>query len=230
MAAKTNVTYIRLSAETACRILASEINCQSVAATDILLDAYSLNQFPQDTLAFSDISSMSFTKVSLDSIGFTDAQSFDLQKQLVDAVAVSDSAELIVQFVRDFTDSTNITDVAVLTVSKELSETLSFAEAALIEYQANKSDSISFADTQVLTVNLSKVDTVSVTDLFSRPTIFTRSFTDAFALDDSLSSGLGFSETKANVFSFSDNFTFTMILGNNSVLNASTLNTFTLNR
>ena len=230
MAAKTDITYVKLSANTAYRLIAGEISYQNISATEIILDAYSINQLPKDTFDFVDTSALTFTKALFDNFELTELQSISLVKSVADTLALGDVVDLIWAIKRDFADSTTISDVSVIAVNKALSETLSFAEAALIEYQANKSDAVSIADTQVLAVNLAKSETVSLSDSFSRPTTFNRSFTDAFALDDSLNSGLGFNETKANVFSLSDSFTFTMILGNNSVLNASTLNTFTLNR
>jgi len=230
MAASTNVTYIKLSASTAYRLVAGEISYQNISATEIILDAYSINQYPKDAFGFLDTSILSFTKASFDTFELTELQSISLVKAVADTLALGDVVELIWVIQRDFNDSTTISDVSVIGVNKALSEALSFSESALIQYQANKTDSISFSDTQALAVNLNKVETVTVTDLFSRPTTFNRSFTDAFALDDSFSTGLSYLETKANVLSLSDSFTFTMILGNNSVLNASTLNTFTLNR
>lgn len=304
LSAKSNVTYAKLSARAAYRLIAGEVSFQAISATEIILDASPLNQYPTNLFTFQDANTFTLNKVSLDTFGFTDAQTFSLQKQVSDVLAIDDTVDIIMQLVRGLTDSTSITDISVIALDKALSETLSFADEALTEFEAVKADlfgfthaqtfgvekqvpdalaiddtvdiimqfargltdstpitdipviasdkalaeTLSFADetltdfeavkadffgfthAQTFGVEKQLVDTLSLSETFSRPTVFVRGFTDTFGLDDTLTNSANRSLTKINVIGLTDDFSFTVVAGNKSTLNASTLNTFTLNR
>ena len=230
LSAKSNVTYAKLSAGAAYRLIAGEVSFQAIFATEIILDASPINQYPTDLFTFQDANTFTLNKVSLDTFGFTHAQTFSLQKQVSDVLAIDDTVDIIMQFARGFTDSTSITDISVIALDKALSETLSFADEALTEFEAAKADFFGFTHAQTFGVEKQLVDTLTLSETFSRPTVFVRGFTDTFGLDDTLTNSANQSLTKINVIGLTDDFSFTVVAGNKSTLNASTLNTFTLNR
>ena len=160
MAVKTDITYIRLSAETVSRILASEITFQSITASDIVLDAFSINQFPKNAFDLYDSTAFAFSKVQIDSITLTEGQVISIQKQLSDVIGLNDTVDILLIIQREFTESLSISDVRVLGVDKVLSETLTLAEQTLIEFETTKSDAVTSLDAQSLTTGLFKADEV----------------------------------------------------------------------
>jgi len=89
-------------------------------------------------------------------------------------------------------------------------------------------DSFGLTESQVIALAKEATDSSSITDLFGRAVVFARHFTDAFALDEAVLINPNTGVNKSNIFSFTDTFSYQMVTGNNSVLNSSALNTYTL--
>jgi hypothetical protein len=79
-----------------------------------------------------------------------------------------------------------------------MSEALSYDGAKAL------SESLGMGDQDVLSILLPKTETTIVTDSLSRTVSFSRTFTDAFTVDDLISVAEQHVETKTNVFSFAD--------------------------
>lgn len=230
MAASADITFVKLSAEAAHSIASGTVSFASIQATEILLDAYPINQYFTHAFAFSEATVVSVSKVFLDSFGLSEAQIFELQKNVADTLTLSEVVSVALIINRAHTDSVSVADVTVLAVNKVFAEAINFSEVAVLEFQANKSDAVTLSETQIFAVETAPTESVSVLDTLTSTTNYVRTFSDAFSLDDLFAGGRIITEDKTNIVSLSDSFSYSLIIGNNAVLNASTLNTFTLNR
>ena len=131
---------------------------------------------------------------------------------------------------RSYADSFGFTDTASISPALGKSDQVSFVESLLFESARIIEEQFSLSDSPSLSIDRLLSDGSPLSDVFDRTVTFERSFSDAFALDDLFNGGLVFTENKSNVFGMTDTFSYNMILGNNAVLNASALNTYTLNR
>ena len=274
-----------------------------VTATEIKLDAYSINQRPIDQFSFSDLSAIGVQKNTLDSLGFTDAQAVAMAKGVVDSIgfsedfvvlliierafsdsfaisdfsaialdkglvdtvgfldglqnamslgkadtvsvndlhsvaietlksdvfSFSDELQTATAFVRGFADAATLSDEAALSVSKPATDALALSDVHQKTTSLGKANSFSFGDTQSSVFEKQVIEAFGVTDSFNRVATYYRNFTDTFGLDELVNVTPIYGFDKTNVFSFTENFSYEVRTGHNSVLNSSALNTFTLN-
>jgi hypothetical protein len=170
-------------------------------------------------------------------------------KSLSDSLSVGESFSRAAIYNRSLTDATSLSDTQAITAEKSLSDSLSLGESfsraavysrsltdatSLSDAQAltaslSKADATSLSDTQAITAEKSLSDSLSVGESFSRVGTYSRTFTDAFSLDDIETHTNGTMVNKTNVFGLNDSFTHVLERQNHAVLNTSALNTFTFN-
>jgi hypothetical protein len=248
MAKKADVTYVNVKAAVAYQFARGKITWTELKATSVSLNYYSLNQYFDDAVSFSDVSDFNLSKIAdPDSLTLSDSQQLSLQKQLIETLSVSDNVDIVLTVFRNFSDSTAISDVAVLTVEKGFTETVTVSELLTMNVSLAKADAVPFTDAFSFFVDTPYADAVSVNDSFGRTVSYVRSFTDAFSLDDTETHINGAAINKTNVFRFTDvntfslqknvadsvalseSFSHTLARHNHSVLNTSAFNTFALN-
>ena len=220
MSASSNVTYA---------LIKGEVSHSDLNATEIKLDAYSINQYFEDQFVFSDLASIGVQKTTLDSLGFSDEQAKNIAKVISDSIGFSDSVFILLTIERSFADSSAITDVSVISLDKSVTETFALLESQEKTVSLEKADSISASDIYSSLFTKPAADSFSVADSFGRVATYARSFTDAFGLDELVSVTPNWGVEKTNILSFTDSFSYEIRAGHNAVLNASALNTYTLN-
>jgi len=230
----------------------------------VLLDAASLQMLVEvdpDTLnryfrsgteaTLSEAASILFERPVADSFSMSDeAPTLTFNKNPSDSFGVTESIDLLIAFIREFTDS------------------LSVSEATALSVDLAKTDSVSATEQAALDTSIPQSDSLSVSESFARAVTFSRAFTDAFSLDDftdvdaiakqvdgnktnifsmtenhamslskELADSFGASELAAmsvarpvsDSFSVSESLSINFVPGASSVLNASPINGFTLN-
>lgn len=248
MAKKAGVTYVNVKAAVAYQFARGKITWTELKATSLSLNYYSLNQYLNDAVSFSDSPAFTFSKIAdPDSLTLSDSQQINLQKQLSEALSISDNVDIVLTLFRNFSDSTAISDVAVLTVGKGFTETVTVSELLTMNVSLAKADAIPITDAFSFFVDTPFAEILNVSDSFERAVSYVRSFTDVFSLDDTETHTNGAVVNKTNVFGFTDantfalqknvtdsvalseSFSHTLARHNHSVLNTSALNTFALN-
>ena len=211
MAVKSIVTYAILSADTATQLISAELSARSLVISDLILDAYAINQYPTDTFGVDDTHHLGIEKLVPNSLELSDAQAISFSTQIADALAVNDSADLLVMFSRSFADSATLSDVSVFSTEK------------------NILDAIPFIEQSTFFTDLRKSESLKTEDIFSSSATFSRSFYDAFSLDDYAKTVGSFGAVKTNIFSLKEDFSFTFFAGRSATINKNALNTFTFN-
>lgn len=229
MGPKASVTYAKISGKAAYQLAKGEVSHTNVTATEIKLDAYPLNQYLDNQFSFSDLASLEIQKTTLDNLGITEEQAIALAKNVIDSVGFSEAVSILLIIERALSDSLSVTDVSVIVLDKNINETINLSESQQIDFAQAKTDTISFSDIHSSLFAKPVSNTVPVTDSFGRVATYARSFIDAFGLDELVSVTPNWGVEKTNVFSFTDSFSYEIRAGHNAVLNASALNTYTLN-
>tara|TARA_B110000858_G_scaffold119176_1_gene136093 strand:+ start:5411 stop:6325 length:915 start_codon:yes stop_codon:yes gene_type:complete len=303
MAFKTSVTYVTITGKAAYQLARGEVSYSDVTATEIKLDAYSINQRPIDQFSFADLAAIGTQKNTLDSLGFTDVQAVAMAKGVVDSVgfsedftvlliierafsdsfaisdfsaialhkglvdtvgfsdglqnavslgkadtvsvndlhsvaiekadtdvfSFSDELQTATAFARGFADAATMLDEPTLSVSKPATDVLTLSEAQQKTLSLGKANSFSFGDAQSSVFEKQVIEAFGVTDSFGRVATYFRNLTDTFGLDELVNVTPNYGFEKTNVFSFTENFSYEVRAGHNSVLNSSALNTYTLN-
>lgn len=229
MGPKANVTYAHITAATAHSLLRGEAAYSELQATEIYLDAYSTNRYISgDFSALTDALAVATTKLSIDSFGLTESQVIALAKEASDSFGFVETVGIFLEIVRDFSDSIGTTDASVLVFDKGAVDALTFSDSRAAVLESSKTDGVTLGEVEAKQLNKAATDSSSITDLFGRAVVFARHFTDAFALDEAVLINPDIGVNKSNIFSFTDTFSYQMVIGNNSVLNSSALNTYTL--
>ena len=164
-----------------------------------------------------------------DSVEISESYAAALSKPAEDAFSFSDSLQRVVAYVRGFTDQATLSDESSRVVDKNTADTVSLSESHTKAVSLGKADSLSFNDSHASAFAKPASDTFGFTDSFARVATYTRVFTDTFTLDELVSISPNWGVDKANVFSFTEAFSYEIKIGHNSVLNSSALNTYTLN-
>lgn len=229
MGPKASVSCAKISVKAVYQLAKGEVSYTNVTATEIKLDAYPLNQYFDNQFSFADLASLELQKTTLDNLGFTEEQAIAVAKNVIDSVGLGDVVSILLIIERAFSDSLAVTDVSVIALDKNINETINFSESQQIDVAQAKTETISVSDIHSSLFAKSVSNIVSVTDSFGLVATYARSFTDAFGLDELVSVTPNWGVEKTNVFSFTDSFSYEIRAGHNSVLNASALNTYTLN-
>ena len=105
MGPKASVTYAKITGKAAYQLAKGEVSFSNVTATEILLDAYPLNQYEKDQVSFSELASIALQKNTLDSFGFTESQAIAVAKDIVDSVGFSEAFDVLLIINRSLDDS-----------------------------------------------------------------------------------------------------------------------------
>lgn len=226
---KGQVSYAYITGEAAYQLANGMVSYQNVTATEIILDPNSLNQYLSNEFSFADLISLRPEKTTLDELGFTDEQATALAKGVTDSVTFSDSVFILITIARGFSDSLSVSDFSAIALSKDVTETISLTHSRNIDFAKVQFDGVILSDIQSRLISKTANDSASMSDSFGRIATFARSFTDAFGLDELVNVSPNWGVEKTNIFSFTESFSYEIRAGHNSVLNASALNTYTLN-
>ena len=229
MGPKASVTYAKITGRAAYQLAKGEVSYSDVTATEIMLDAYSLTQRPLDQFSFLDLASLEPQKNTLDSLGFTDAQALAIAKSVVDSVGFSEDVDVLLIYERAFSDSFAISDFSAIALHKGLVDTVGFSDGLQNAMSLGKADTVSVNELHSVAIEKQASEALGVTDSFARVATYIRNFTDTFGLDELVNVSPNWGIEKTNVFSFTENFSYEVRAGHNSVLNSSALNTYTLN-
>lgn len=183
---KSTVDYLKLQ-----QILAF----QQLTAADVLVDADTLNRYFTDQ----------YNSPNAESFSFTDANSFFLEKGLTDApvlgeqiatalnkpltesISVDENFSRVVTYLRDFADSTSMSESHTYTFGKAASDSVSISESQVFDVSTALTDSYTFSDSQVLDVSNLLEDAFNITESLTRTVVYSRDFADAYGLDDTAS-------------------------------------------
>ena len=167
----------------------------------------SLDKPKSDSLSFSDTTVASFLSSHSEILNTSDVNYMDIVKGLADTIALDDTTQ-----VNKDVDSTKgnvlgFSDTQAFGTSKPVTDTLAFLDELLSQVTKAEADSISFGDSSSNSTD--KVNTDSVTASDNSYFSITKRLEDGFTLDDDFQSDENVYRNKANVFSFSDVYSFT---------------------
>ena len=133
---------------------------------------------------------------------FTDIIGLTHEKSLTDNYTVGDVVENLVTKV--FNDNYTFGDTHDTEVLKGLSDATVFADVRVTLLEKALVDSVSTPDEYTALFSLPKEDTLALADNFTKIVAYSRSFTDAFTLDDLSQIDKDFYGNKGNIFAFTD--------------------------
>ena len=188
----------------------------------VLDDAATVDAFQKDTSSLKqNIFSMGdtfgrtvvYSRQFTDSVTPTEDHAVSFSKEATaDIFSVSESASLAVTYSRAFSDSQSFSDaVDSLVIVKGLSDTQTMAEAHASAMSLAKTDSYSLADAPVQSFDKAAADSLSLSESLARTVTYSRTFTDAFSMDDATTVNAlikDHANAKTNVFGFSDSQAF----------------------
>ena len=180
----------------------------TLLAAELTLDPDTLNRFLTDQFAVVDAPSLGVGKNPSDTVTIDEViSSIVFGKGLSDSVSVTESINVLLEILRAFSDAVSFVDTPATTVTPAFSDQQQMAEANAKGVDLSKTDTFTFADVETLQVDKGLVDTPNLSEVFTRTVTFSRSFADAFALDDAATVDAIRKDTanaKTNIFSFSD--------------------------
>ena len=174
------------------------------------LDADSPHRWFLDGHEFSltDIPSLGVIKGIADTYAVGDIDpDFVFGKGLSDSVTMQESLATLLIFLRDFSDTTLLTETSISHIDKEVADTLSLSEASTLGVTLAKTDTVTLTEDPDLSFGKAATDSVSLSESLTRTVSFVRVFTDAFSLDDAATVDAFVKDedlNKTNVFSFAD--------------------------
>lgn len=184
----------------------------TLLAAELILDPDTLNQYLNNQFSLSDAPSVGFGKAPSDTFTLGEAiSSFGVGKGVSDSVSVTESISVLLEILRSFTDALSFVDSPALGVSPAFSDQQQISESDAKGVALVKADTYGFSDVEVFALGKAPSDQVSMSEVFSRSVTFSRTFSDAFALDDAATVDAIRKDTanaKTNIFSFSDTEAF----------------------
>jgi hypothetical protein len=177
---------------------ATTVDLRSVSASTLLsaefvLDPDSLTRYFFDAFQVAESASVTFNKITSDSFAFADAATTSFGKNPLDTFAFADAFSRTVQYSRSLADATTMVD------------------APSFSYTKGSADSFAVTDQEAITFTKPTSDTQPITDVFSRTVTYSRSFADAFSMDDAATIDAFSREdqlAKTNIISFTESQTF----------------------
>jgi hypothetical protein len=161
-----------------------------------------------DTTVLTEIAALLFEKGIADTYAVGDIDpDFVFGKGLSDSVAMQESLTTLLIFLRDFSDTTLLTETSISHIDKEVADTLSLSEASTLGVTLAKTDTVTLTEDPDLSFGKAATDSVSLSESLTRTVSFVRVFTDAFSLDDAATVDAFVKDedlNKTNVFSFAD--------------------------
>lgn len=184
----------------------------TLLSAELVLDPATLNQWIYNQFAVVDTPSLGVGKNPSDTVTIDEAiSSFVFGKRLSDSVSVTESISILLEILRAFSDAISFVDSPAATVAPAFSDQQQMTEADAKGVDISKTDTFTFADVETLQVDKGLVDALNLSEVFIRSVTFSRSFADAFALDDAATVDAIRKDTanaKTNIFSFSDTEAF----------------------
>ena len=168
---------------------------QQLTAADVFIDADTLNRYftaqynspNAESFSFTDSDVFSFGKGLGDTPTITEQLANAMQKPLTESVSVSENFSKVVTYLRDFTESTSVSESHTYAFGKNPSDSVSISESQVFDVSTVLADSYSFSDSQVLEVSNLLEDSFSVGESLARTVVYSRDFADAYGLDDTAS-------------------------------------------
>jgi len=203
----------------------SQIHYRNIFATSVVLDPFSLNKyFRLDQAVIADIPSVTTSKGLSNITGLSDEQVFFLiGKGNSDSFGMGDQAVVLMEFIRSFTEYPSVADSSALSLGVAKSETIEISDIAEMLASKSVADTANLSEQSIYSFSKPLSESTIISDQISKTTVFERSFSDAFVLDDftdvaaitksttaAKSNVIGFSETHsfATDKAFSDAFNF----------------------
>tara|TARA_B110000091_G_scaffold139166_1_gene148795 strand:- start:1329 stop:2144 length:816 start_codon:yes stop_codon:yes gene_type:complete len=226
VAAKLVLHFSKANSVIAYGAVQSVISFSGLSATDITLDADTKNQYiTGHAISFTDSPAILFTKGLSESLfGFLDNATFTFNKAVTESVSFGDATSITTTFIRDFTDSLALSELAAFDVGLVKVDSVGFSDAASFDFTKSATDAASLSEIALLHPTLNKAHSVSTADVFSRAVTYSRSLTDFFTLDDFTdiyAVSKNTTAAKGNAFGFSDSVTVTTTTGLTDAFSAS---------
>ena len=226
MVAKVILHSTKANANVAYSVVKSVITYSVLNAADIKLDPDTKNRyFSEIGFGFVDSPALLFTKGLSEALpGFLDNAVFDFNKAPSESVSFGDNTSITTTFVRDFTDSLALSEIAAFDISLVKVNSVGFSDAASFDFTKSATDAASLSEIASLHPTLNKAHSVSTADVFSRAVTYSRSLTDFFTLDDFTdiyAVSKNTTAAKGNAFGFSDSVTVTTTTGLTDAFSAS---------
>ena len=147
-----------------------------------------------------------------DNVSPTEDHAVSLSKPAADSFSVSESLSRAVTYSRAFSDSQGLSDaVDSHAIAKGLSDTQTMSEAHAAFMSLGKTDSYSLSDAPAQSFGKAASDSLSLSESLARAVTYSRTFTDAFSMDDAATVSALIKDhgnAKTNVFSFADSQAF----------------------
>lgn len=168
---------------------------QQLTAADVLIDADTLNRYfteqynspNAESFSFTDSEVFSFGKGLSDSPVLGEQIANALSKPFTESISVDENLTKVVTYIRDFADSTSVSESHTYTFGKAASDSVSISESQVFDVSTALTDSYTFSDSQVLDVSNLLEDTFSMAESLDRTVTYSRDFADAYGLDDTAS-------------------------------------------
>ena len=198
---------------------------QQLTAADVTIDADTLNRYFTAQYNSPNAESFSFTDSEVFEVGkglgdtptITEQLANAMQKPLTESVSVSEDFSKVVTYLRDFTESTSVSESHTYAFGKNPSDSVTISESQAFDVSTVLADSYSFSDSQVLEMSNLLEDSFSMAESLARTVVYSRDFADAYGLDDiaSASDDLATESNlnKTNVVSVSETTAFAFTPG-----------------
>lgn len=125
----TILSFADLKADVAYQFARGEISWAELQLSNASLNYYSINQyFGPEIFSLEDNTLLALSKTESETLSLSEAQEINLQKQISEALAVTDIVSIVVVFNRSFSDSSDISDLAVLTLEKVAADSVSLSD------------------------------------------------------------------------------------------------------
>ena len=168
---------------------------QQLTAADVTIDADTLNRYftaqynspNAESFGFTDSDVFSFGKGLGDTPTITEQLANAMQKALTESISVAENFSKVVTYLRDFTESTSVSESHTYAFGKAASDSVSISESQVFDVSTVLADSYSFSDSQVLEMSNLLDDSFSVGESLARTVVYSRDFADAYGLDDTAS-------------------------------------------
>jgi len=178
----------------------------SVSFTETFINQIAYHRKFNDAFTLDDLSQIDkdFYGNKGNIFAFTDILGLTYEKNLTDSYTIGDVVELVMTWVRSFTDITTLSDDSFFNVYKNTTETIGLSEIQSKDVTKPTSDSYNLSDESTLHAQPNKTDSFAFTDIYSKS--LAKYVVDAFTLDDSALIDKDFYGNKGNVLGVADIF------------------------
>ena len=168
---------------------------QQLTAANVTIDADTLNRYftaqynspNAESFSFTDSDSFFLEKGLTDTPVVTEQLANAMQKPFTETLSVDENFSKVVTYIRDFTESTSMSESHTYAFGKAASDSVTISESQVFDVSTVLADSYSFSDSQVLEVSNLLEDSFSVGESLDRTVVYSRDFADAYTLDDTAS-------------------------------------------